>query len=350
VNFELTHVALGAEGLMLLGFLIASWFAPRSRIWLAILIYGSAAMLVPARNPAALLGIGVVAAHVLPRLGVDTENRTWRAALLLGTLTAFAGLTGAGAMREISPRLSALAITLGFTAMVGAFPFGSGMRAWLIQAPAWVFALVCGCGSTALLLTLLESQTALAALRANTGPVIALFGATTLLVAGMRSLGARSWRELAADGVIADTGLALVAIGALDTRGAMGAALVITGMVLTRILMVLLDEPGPATLTRRLAGWVAAASAAGLPPAIGFPARLLVLGAAIRVHPVVAAITVAGMVLLLPASFSRVLSSAPPRVEEPGRRVTPVAGAIALAIVLCGVVPGAMLATLWGLG
>jgi multicomponent Na+:H+ antiporter subunit A len=166
------------------------------------------------------------------------------------------------------------------------------------------------------------------------------------------SFGTRAWHDLAAAGVLADLGLALVAAGAL---GLDGAALVLTLMVLTRPLMFMLEGLDMRRAWPRVGAVVALLGVAGMPPAIGFAARLLVLAAVFRLNAALAGWVLVGLVLELAASARAVMARLGSAENLPDQRTPTPAQRVAIPIVagvglVAGVLPGVVLSRLWGLG
>jgi NADH:ubiquinone oxidoreductase subunit 2 (subunit N) len=183
---------------------------------------------------------------------------------------------------------------------------------------------------------------------------MAAFGALTLLVGAIAQLAAPGWRGLAADGAIADLGLALVGVGSFDITGLQGASLALLVLALARPFLYLLDEIEMSGGWAWLGAGAALFAAAGLPPTVGFAARLLVLASAFRLHPMIAAAVVVGMVIEVFASARLLLRLGIP-LSRPSRpaaslAVTMVSAAVTLLCLAAGLAPKALLTYVWSLG
>jgi multicomponent Na+:H+ antiporter subunit D len=189
---------------------------------------------------------------------------------------------------------------------------------------------------------------------ASAGIAVAAFGALTLLVGALPQLRAEGWRSLAADGAIADLGLALVGVGSFEITGLQGASLALLVMALARPFLYLLDEIEMSRNWAWLGAGAAIFAAAGLPPTVGFAARLLVLAAAFRLHPLLAAVVVVGVVIEVFASARLLFLLGIPR-SSTRRPVAPMAvlsvsAAVAVLCVVAGLAPKALLTYVWSLG
>jgi formate hydrogenlyase subunit 3/multisubunit Na+/H+ antiporter MnhD subunit len=122
-------------------------------------------------------------------------------------------------------------------------------------------------------------------------------------------------------------------------------------MALARPFLYLLEEMAMSGAWAWIGAGAALFTAAGLPPSVGFAARLLVLGSAFHLHPLLALAVVAGVVIEVFASARLLLRLGIPLVG-PGPRtgVAPVAIAVAILALIAGLVPGGVLAYVWNLG
>ena len=315
----------------------------------------AATLLVATRSPVVMLAVVLVIAMVLPRLepGVELGLGWSRCLTAGGALVTAALMSSAAAPPPFSDHTTAVLLVLGFVIMLGAMPFGVGLRQWLIRAPARLAILATGCLVPALATTLVNalgdfSQVHLAT---SAGTLIAAFGAVTLIVGSVAQLGAPGWRELAADGVMADLGLVLVGIGALDINGLQGASLALLVMVLARPFLYLLEEMAMSGPWAWLGAGAALFTACGLPPTVGFAARLLLLGSAFHIHPLLAAAVVAGIAIEIFASARLLLRIGVPLTgPEPRTGLAPVAIVVASLVVASGLVPAGVLTYVWNLG
>jgi formate hydrogenlyase subunit 3/multisubunit Na+/H+ antiporter MnhD subunit len=247
-------------------------------------------------------------------------------------------------------------LILGLMLMVGAAPFSGGLRQWLLHSRARLALLAVTCVVPALVAALVNTLGVISGLHEGPSAGIALgaFGALTLVVGALAQLRASGWRDLAADGAIADLGLALVGIGSFEITGLQGAALALLVMAVARPFLYLLDDIEMSGNWAWLGAGAAIFAAAGLPPTVGFAARLLVLAAAFRLHPLVATVVVTGVVIEVFATARLLLRLGIPRAR-PGRPMAPTAAmvasaAIALVCIATGLAPKAMLTYVWGLG
>lgn len=322
--------------------------------WLAHLL--AVLVVTLSRVPIGLLLALLLLAATLPRLGPPAGREAWRRSLVIGGTLLFAATVA----NQVEPRPATdLAIAgilvLGLLAMLGAIPSGVGLMLWLRQAGARLAVAATVSVVPALVAVAADSVPLLGRLHlaqaTRPGVTLAIFGAATVLAAALYALAAPRWREQAAAGVVADVGLALVAIGAL----ALGAAaLTLTLMVLTRPAMYLLGTGRLHGRLARLGAIAATLGASGMPPTLGFAARLLVLAAALRLGLPLALAVLAGVVLLAAAALRAILASDVRGGSEPGR---PVPRRAAMALALAGVLsvaggafPGVLLARLWQLG
>jgi hypothetical protein len=320
--------------------------------WCAQLL---ATVVVAARSPMLLLAALLLLAVLLPRLEPDLDlGLSWSRRISAGAVLAAAALTVTAATHlPVSEHATAVLLVIGFMVLLGAMPFGVGLREWLMHARARLAILATTCLLPALVTALVNSLGALTQLHlaAPAGLVIAAFGALTLLVGALAQLGAAGWRGFAADGVIADLGLVLVGVGALDINGLEGAALALLVMALARPFLYLLEEMAMSGAWAWMGAGAALFTAAGLPPTVGFAARLLVLGSAFHLHPLLAVAVVAGVVIEVFASARLLLRLGIPLVG-PGPRtgVIPVALAVTMLALVAGLAPGGVLTYVWNLG
>jgi hypothetical protein len=317
-----------------------------------------AVLLVSARSPLMLLGAVLLLALLLPRLADGRgPSLGWSRSLCAGAALATAGV---GMTLAPSPPLTDHANTalliLGMMLMIGAAPFGGGLRRWLVESRGRLALLAVTSVLPALVAALVNNLGVISGLHegASAGIAVAAFGAATLLVGALAQLRARGWRGLAADGAIADLGLALVGVGSFEITGLQGASLALLVMALARPFLYLLDEIEMSGSWAWLGAGAALFAAAGLPPTVGFAARLLVLAAAFRLHPVIALAVVVGVVIEVFASARLLLRLGIPRTHS-GRPVAPVAVmavsvAVAALALAAGLAPKALLTYVWSLG
>ncbi|HEV3233409.1 MAG TPA: hypothetical protein VG329_02535 [Candidatus Dormibacteraeota bacterium] len=309
------------------------------------------------RSPMVLLLVLLMIAAAVPRLDPAASADGWRRSLAVGGLLVFAGLLIAGAgPTPVTDLTLAGGLVLGFLLVTGAFPFGLGLWRWLTEAgPRRATAVAAGL-VPALMTTLVDNLDVLNRLQlvqpTRVPVAIALFGAVTLLLSALHSFAVRGWHSLGADGVLFDLGLALVAAGA---GGLDGAALALTVMSLTRPLMFLVER----LQMRRAWGWIGAAGAllgaAGMPPTLGFAARLLVLAAAFRLSLPLGLAVLAGVMLQLVASARVVLArlgdaARPAAAHHPRISERIAIALVVVALVAGGIAPGVVLSRVWGIG
>jgi hypothetical protein len=314
-----------------------------------------AVIAVEARSPLVLMAAILLLALLLPRLQPgERPGLGWSRNLGAGAALATAGLGIASAAHPpLTEHATTALVILGFMLLLGAAPFTGGLREWLMESRACLALLAVTSVIPALVAALVNSLGVFSRLHqdASAGLAVAAFGAVTLLAGSVGQLGATGWRDLAVDGAIADLGLAVVGVGSLEISGLQGASLVLLVMALSRPFLLLLDDLGMSGAWAWIGGGAALFAAAGLPPTVGFAARLLVLGAAFHLHPVLAAAVVVGIVLEVFASARLLLRLgiplAPP--ARPGR-VVAVAAVVALLAVGAGLAPGALLTYAWSLG
>jgi hypothetical protein len=317
-----------------------------------------AVVAVAARSPLLLLGAVLVLALLLPRLEAGDRPRFgWSRTLCTGAalLTAGVGITMAP-NPPLTDHASTALLILGLMLMVGAAPFSGGLRQWLVESRARLAVLAVTSILPALVAALVNNLGVISALHegASAGIAVAAFGALTLLVGAIAQLAAPGWRGLAADGAIADLGLALVGVGSFDITGLQGASLALLVLALARPFLYLLDEIEMSGGWAWLGAGAALFAAAGLPPTVGFAARLLVLASAFRLHPMIAAAVVVGMVIEVFASARLLLRLGIP-LSRPSRpaaslAVTMVSAAVTLLCLAAGLAPKALLTYVWSLG
>jgi hypothetical protein len=314
-----------------------------------------AVIAVVARSPLLLMAAIVLLALVLRRLEPgERPGPGWSRNLGAGAALATAGLGMAvAAQPPLTEHATTALVILGFMLLLGAAPFSGGMRRWLMESRTRLALLAVTCVVPALVAALVNNLGIFSRLHqdASAGLTIAAFGALTLLVGSVAQLGATGWRGLAVDGAIADLGLAVVGVGSLDISGLQGASLALLVMALSRPFLLLLGEMGMSGAWAWIGGGAALFAAAGLPPTVGFAARLLVLGAAFHLHPLLAAAVVAGVVLEVFAS-ARLLVRLGIPLAAPARPrgVAAVAVSVALLALGAGLAPGALLTYVWSLG
>jgi hypothetical protein len=317
-----------------------------------------AVLAVSARAPLMLLVVVLLLALLLPWLSEpDSPRRGWSRSLAAG-----AALTTAGVGFTVAPHppltdhANTALLILGLMLTVGAAPFSRGLRQWLVESRARLALLAVTSVVPALVAALVNTMAVISGLHegASAGIAVAAFGALTLVVGALSQLRAGGWRGLAADGAIADLGLALVGIGSFDITGLQGASLALLVMALARPFLYLLDEIEMSGAWAWLGAGAALFAAAGLPPTIGFAARLLVIASAFRLHPLIAAAVVAGVVIEVFATARLLLLLGIPR-SQAGRPVAPLAvitvsATVALLCVAAGLGPKALLTYVWSLG
>jgi hypothetical protein len=314
-----------------------------------------AVVAVLARSPLLLMAAVLLLALLLPSLQPGERPAAgWSRNLCAGAALATAGLGMATAARPpLTEHATTALVIVGFMLLLGAAPFSGGLRRWLLESRARLDLLTVTSVIPALVAALVNSLVVFSRLHqdASAGLAVAAFGALTLLTGSVAQLGATGWRGLAADGAIADLGLAVVGVGSLDISGLQGASLALLVMALSRPFLLLMEEMGMSGAWAWIGGGAALFAAAGLPPTVGFAARLLILGAAFRLHPVLAAAVVAGVVVEVFASARLLLRLGIPLVQpaRPGR-VAAVATLVVLLAVGAGLAPGGLLTYVWSLG
>jgi hypothetical protein len=352
----------GAAWLSLAGVAIVVFALPDSAdrggsrlAWLVHLM--ALSLLVVSRSPLLVLLVLLLLAASAPRLDPVTSADGWRRSLAVGGLLVYIGLlAGSGGPSPLSDLSLAGGLVLGFLLMTGAAPFGIGLWRWLAQAGPRRAAAVAACLVPALFATLVDNLGSITRLQlqqpGRATLTLAVFGAVTLVAVALHSFTVRGWHALAADGVLFDIGLALVGVGA---GGLDGAALVLTVLALTRPLMFLVES----LQLRRAWGRIGAAGAllgsAGMPPTLGFAARLLVLAAAFRLSDPLALVVLGGILLQLLGSARVVLGRLGDEVPTgavhlPSKSERVAIALVVAALVVAGVFPGVVLSRVWGLG
>jgi hypothetical protein len=356
-----TGFGRGACWISLVGAGISVFAVPGDRdgtvrsVWTVHLL--AVATILTARSPLLLLLMLLLVGAALPGFTPSASSDGWRRSLGAGGVLVFGGLL---ATQAAPPSVTDLAIAgvlvLGFLMVVGAIPFGAGLLFWLRGAGAPVAAATATSLGAATLAALVDNLPPISRLQlaqpTRAGLVLAIFGAATLTGAALYSFGTRTWHDLAAAGVLADIGLALVGVGALRLDGA---ALVLTLMALIRPLMFMLEGLDMRGAWARVGAAGALLGVAGMPPFIGFAARLLVLAAAFRLNAALAGLVLVGLVLQLAASARAVLaqlnnadSGAEHQAPTPAQQVAiPVVVGVSL---VAGFLPGVVLSRVWGLG
>ena len=319
-------------------------------------ITGLAVAVAVARTPVVLAGLLLLVALLVPRLAPVAAAAGWSRTLVLGALAGFGAVAADITGRQHGDDVLAAVVVLGFLAVVGLLPFGWHMVRWTQDASPQLGALVTAVLLPALVAALVTAEVALAQVHGTqrAGFLLAVFGAATAVAGAVHAMGAKDWRTLALRTTPCEVGLALVGIGAFDTRGLQAAALTLALVAFTRPVLCFVDGLG----ARRGAGLVVTAvalvAAAGLPPTVGFPARQLVLSAAVRVHPLVAVLAAAGVVLELVAlvlvlrrRLAEPVADTPPAGPTAARLLG--AGTVTV-LLLGGVFPGLLLRFVFRLG
>jgi hypothetical protein len=349
------EVVLGTVWVLAAVTLAAAALRERSSLapWI---VAAGAAMIAVLRLPVGLAGLLLLASIVLPRLAQARGAAGWSRTLLLSAIGAAAVVAAGVAGRIQGDDAIAAALALGFLALAAAAPFGLHAVGWMEDAPPELGVVVGAAFLPAAIAALAAAAPALSQVHAGqrTGLVLGIFGGVTAVAGALYALGATSWRSLAVRTTPCEVGLALVALGAFTVRGLQGAALTLALLAITRPVLLYADALSP----RRGAGLVITAlallGAAGLPPTLGFPARVLVLSAAARLGPPVAALAVTG-VLLEVAAIAVVLRRrlALPGGELPGTQPAPLrvlAAMTALAVLGGGIFPAMVLRYAFQLG
>jgi hypothetical protein len=349
------EVALGTVWVLAAGMLAAAALRQRSSLEPWIVAAGAVIMAV-LRLPVGLAGLLLVAAIVVPRLAHARGAAGWSRTLLLGAIGA-AAVVAAGVNGRIQgDDAIAAALALGFLALAAAAPFGLHAVRWMEDAPPQLGAVVGGAFLPAAIAALVGAVPALAQVHAGprTGLVLGIFGGVTAVAGAIYALGATSWHSLAVRTTPCEVGLALVAVGAFTLRGLQGAALTLALLAITRPVLLYADALSPRQGAGMLITALALLGAAGLPPTLGFPARVLVFSAAARLGPPIAGLAVTA-VLLEVAAIATVLrrrlavpAGGLPRTEPAPLRV--LATITALAVLGGGIFPTFMLRYAFQLG
>jgi NADH-quinone oxidoreductase subunit N len=189
-------------------------------------------------------------------------------------------------------------VLLGLLGKVGVVPFQRLLPDVIQGAPAPVTGLVGSLGVTAVLgLFLRVALTAFGAVQSNWTALIAAVAALTMLYGSLLALRQRSVRRVAGHLLLAQLGVVLMGVLGWQHRGveAVMLALVTTGLAVIAVAAVVTVVEGAGTpdtpagyqgLSRRSPGVaavlsVALLSLAGLPPLVGFFARLLTMESAV---------------------------------------------------------------------
>ena len=308
------------------------------------------------RFPLALSATLLAAAIVLPRLAGPDGAAGWSRTLVLAALGGAAAVAAGVAGRSQGDDAIAAALLLGFLALAGAVPFGWHLVRWMEEAPPHLAALVGSAFLPGALAALGAAEPALSAVHAGhrAGLVLGMFGGVTAILGALYAMGATEWRTLAVRTIPCEVGLAMVSLGAFDIRGLQGAALTLALLAITRPALLYADALSPRRGAGLVVTTVALLGAAGLPPTLGFPARVLVLSSATRIGTAVAALAVVG-VLMEVAAIAIVLRR---RLAQPAARTITaeplplrvLAGGTALALLGGGVFPAAVLHFAFQLG
>ena len=358
LNLALSGFGKGALWLSLLGVglvVMAASSRPGAYGSIAWSAHMFAVIVVVARSPLLLMAATLLLALLLlPLQPGERPGAGWSRNLGAGATLVTAGLGMAIAARPpLSEHATTAVVILGFMLLLGAAPFSGGLRRWLMESQTPLVLLAVTSVIPALVAALVSSLGVFSRLHQNSsaGLAVAAFGALTLVAGSVGQLGASGWRGLAVDGAVADLGLAVVGVGSLDISGLQGASLALLVMALSRPFFLLLDEMEMSGAWAWIGGGAALFAAAGLPPTVGFAARLLILGAAFHLHTILAAAVVAGVVLEVFASARMLLRLGIPLVM-PARpwRVAAVSTFVALLALGAGLAPGALLTYVWGLG
>jgi hypothetical protein len=271
--------------------------APSSPFPWAVVAAGFA--LAVLRFPLAASAVVLASAIGLPRTAREGGATAWSRVLvfasLAGTAAVAAGVTG----RVQGDDAIATTVMLGSLALVAAAPFGWHFMRWTDGASPGLAAVVSGAFLPGALAALATMQPALAAVHASqrASIVLGIFGGITAILGGLYAMGATDWRSLAVRTTPGELGLAMISVAAFDTRGLEGAALTLALLALTRPVLMYADVLARRRGTGLVLTALALLGAAGLPPTLGFPARVLVLSSATRIGVAVAALAVAGVVL-----------------------------------------------------
>ncbi|MEA2646258.1 MAG: hypothetical protein QOE92_1341 [Chloroflexota bacterium] len=323
--------------------------APPGVLWLTTL--AAVGLVLLSRTPLLVTATLLLVALVVPAYGPAGPGSAWRRTLAAGAVVLFFGFVAERlAVPQVTDLSLAGALVGGFLLVLGMTPFGLAQVRWLRGAGHRVAVVAGCCLGPALVVVASDWSGALGSLhllRPNRpATTIAVFAALTLVGVALHALTARGWRDLAADGIVADLALAVLAVGvgSLD-----GAALALVALVVVRPLMLLLDRAALPAGLGRLATLAALAGAAGMPPAVSFAARLLVLGAALGAGDAVVALLVVGLVVEVVATGRVVLRRVAARdavVARPGQIL--VAGVLPVLGLVAGLFPGGVLERVWG--
>ena len=345
-------LAIAGTAMVLLGAAATRLTVPL-RAWA---IPGLAVALAVARAPVVLAGLLLLTAIVVPRLAAGPASDGWSRTLVLSAFAGFGAVAADVAGQPQGNDLVTAVMVIGFLAAVGAVPFGWHMLRWITDATPQVGALVAAVLLPAMVTALVAAEPALVQVHGTqrAGFLLGLFGGATSVAAAVYAMGARDWRAFALRSTPCEVGLALVGVGAFDTRGLQAAALTLALIAFTRPVLFFVGRVGSRRGVILAATALALLGAAGLPPTLGFPARQLVLSAAARIHPAVAALAAAGVVLELVALAlvlrRRLAQPAAEEVVAEPRAAGLLAAATAVVLLLGGAFPGLLLLFVFRLG
>jgi hypothetical protein len=324
---------------------LRAWAIPALAVALAV-----------ARAPVILAGLLLLAAIVVPRLAAGPAADGWSRTLVLSALAGFGAVAADVAGQPHGNELLTALVVVGFLAAVGALPFGWHMVRWITDAGPEIGGLVAAVLLPTLVTALVAAEPALVQVHGTqrAGFLLGVFGGATAVAAAIYAMGARDWRGLALRTTPCEVGLALVGVGAFDIRGLQAAALTLALIAFTRPVLFFVDRVGSRHGALLAVTALALLGAAGLPPTLGFPARQLVLGAAARIHPLVAVLTAAGVILELVALAvvirRRLAQPVTEEVAAEPRAAGLLAAATALVLLFGGVFPGLLLRFVFRLG
>lgn len=269
-------------------------------LWVAVELLGVSLVLLVGTVKTSRLG-GEAAVKQLV-LGIGSS------AVLLYGLALLYGLGGSTDLFEVARNathanaataLAMALVTVGLLGKVGFVPFQRLLPDVVQGAPAPVVGLVGSLGVTAVMgLFLRVGFSAFGAVQSNWTALIALIAALTMLYGSLMALRQRSVRRLVAHLAVANLGAVLMGVLGLQRND--GVATVMFSLFVAGIAVIaagaaitLVEESGTADsvaayqgLSRRSPGvaatlGLAALSLAGLPPLVGFLARLLDMEAAV---------------------------------------------------------------------
>lgn len=365
-------LVLQAAGLLAVA-LLARFRAPVPPLSVVLLLDGAAVLLTGLENPQLWLAAWVILLALLrPPSGDAAASRD--AGILLAGVVVLAEVFAVGNIPDLPAgwlRAAGLAIGGGIALLLGAFPrltpwhagtgrpYSLGVAWWLLVQPA-------------LLATLLQAV-----------PLIGQAGGAALFQAMLAGLGALTALLAAAEAVLegdlrrlmehsgrVTIGLALVGIASLRPTGIAGALLISIDIVLSRALFTAVGEiaarrTGSADLEHlpdalppqpRLRGALLAglAALAGVPPSVGFAARLLIFGAAFTHSWPTAVLALAASALWMYAALRVIVMVAvlPPRSRAGavGRGTVALAWVPAALALTAGLQPARLARWLFGVG